>query len=116
MTTSPSASTGEPRHLTLIVEPIGSENGAKTPGGCVVAFRDTSPPTATAAADDPAITSDAHVQALEVELRTTKAQLEAATDELETHIQDMRATTEDSKGVHYTLEAPLLAIVPGRGR
>jgi hypothetical protein len=51
------------RHLTLIVEPISSENGAKSPGGCVVAFRDTSPPAATAPADDPVATSDVHVHA-----------------------------------------------------
>jgi two-component system CheB/CheR fusion protein len=42
---------GKPRLLTLIVEPIGGENGAKTIGGCVVAFRDISPAGATASAE-----------------------------------------------------------------
>jgi two-component system CheB/CheR fusion protein len=96
---------GKPRHLTLIVEPIGGADGAKTPGGCVVAFRDTSPPGATAPADAPTIASDAHVQALEMELHATKAQLEAATDELEERIQDMRTTTEEFQAVNEELQS-----------
>ena len=34
---------GKARALTLIVEPIAGQNGAKTGGSCVVAFRDTTP-------------------------------------------------------------------------
>jgi two-component system CheB/CheR fusion protein len=96
---------GKPRPLTLIVEPIGGENGTKTPGGFVVAFRDRSPFTATGLALAAAPTSDAHVQALEKELRATKAQLQAATDELETRIHDMRTTTEESQAINEELQA-----------
>ena len=38
---------GKARALTLIVEPIGSENGAAGEGKCVVAFRHSSPPSLT---------------------------------------------------------------------
>src|SRR4029078_31300 len=67
---------GQTRALTLIVEPIGGENGAKSGGACVVAFRDTSPVAPTAGSEDAAISSDATVEALEIELRATKAQLQ----------------------------------------
>jgi two-component system CheB/CheR fusion protein len=96
---------GKPRLLTLIVDPIGGDNGTKTPGGCVVAFRDTSPPAPAATTSEPADTADAHTQALEQELRATKAQLQAATDELETRIQDMRTTTEEFQAVYEELQS-----------
>ena len=96
---------GKPRLLALIVEPISAEIGGKAPGGCVVAFRDISPPGAIASAEAPATTSDAHVQAVENELRATKAQLRAATDELEASIQDMRTTTDDFQAVNEELQS-----------
>jgi hypothetical protein len=60
---------GKLRLLTLIVEPIGGENGTKSPGGCVIAFHNTSPPPPSA---EPATTIDADTHALEKELRATK--------------------------------------------
>jgi two-component system, chemotaxis family, CheB/CheR fusion protein len=79
---------GEARALTLIVEPIGGEEGAKSGVACVVAFRDTSP--ATAPPKTPQAGSDANVEAFENELRAT--QLEAAIDELETRTEDVKST------------------------
>ena len=95
---------GKPRPLTLIVEPIGGDNGTKAPNGCVVAFRDTSPPIG-AAPDAPTTANDAHTRSLEQELRATKVQLQAATDELEVRIQDMRATTEEFQAVNEELQS-----------
>ena len=96
----------EARALTLIVEPIGGEKGAKTGWACVVTFRDTSPLAAGGATDAPAAASgDAIVQVLERELRGTKAQLQAATDELETRIEDMKSTTEEFQAVNEELQS-----------
>jgi two-component system, chemotaxis family, CheB/CheR fusion protein len=94
---------GEARALTLIVEPIGGEEGAKSSAACVVAFRDTSP--ATAPPKTPQVGSEANVEALENELRATKAQLEAATDELETRTEDMKSTTEDFHAINEELQS-----------
>ena len=96
---------GKARALTLIVEPIGGENAAKTNGGCVVAFRDTSPIAAGAATEMPATVGDATVQVLERELAGTKAQLQAAIDELETQIEDMKSTTEEFQAVNEELQS-----------
>ena len=94
---------GQARVLTLIVEPIGGEDGAKSSAACVVAFRDTSP--ATAPPTLPQAGSDANVEALEKELRATKAQLQAAIDELETRIEDMKSTTEEFQAVNEELQS-----------
>lgn len=94
---------GHVRALTLIVEPIGSENDAKASGGCMVAFRDSPPPPTTIEA--PEANTDANVQALEFELRGTKAQLQAAIDELESRIQDMKATTEEFQALNEELQS-----------
>jgi two-component system CheB/CheR fusion protein len=91
--------------LTLIVEPIGGDDGAGTGAVCVVAFRHTSPPAATETAGLAAAGTDAHTQMLEWELRATKAQLQTATDELETRIEDMRSTTEESQAVNEELQS-----------
>src|SRR6185295_130995 len=94
---------GQARALTLIVEPIGGESGAKSSAACVVAFRDA-PPT-TAPHKTPQAGSDANVEALENELRATKGQLQAAIDELETRIEDMRSTTEEFQAVNEELQS-----------
>jgi two-component system, chemotaxis family, CheB/CheR fusion protein len=94
---------GEARALTLIVEPIGGEEGAKSGAACVVAFRDTLP--ATAPPKTPQAGNDANVEALENELRATKAQLEAAIDELETSTEDMKSTTEEFQAVNEELQS-----------
>ena len=96
---------GKARALTLIVEPIAGQNGAKTGGSCVVAFRDTTPVAAGGATEAPAASSDANVQALESELRATKTQLQAAIDELETRIEDMKSTTEEFQAVNEELQS-----------
>ena len=96
---------GKARALTLIVEPIAGQNGAKTGGSCVVAFRDTTPVAAGGATEAPAASSDANVQALERELRATKTQLQAAVDELETRIEDMKSTTEEFQAVNEELQS-----------
>ena len=57
------------------------------------------------AADAPAASSDANVQALERELRATKTQLQAAVDELETRIEDMKSTTEEFQAVNEELQS-----------
>lgn len=93
---------GETRALTLIVEPIGGEEGAKSSAACVVAFRDTLPATAP---QTPQAGNDANVEALENELRATKAQLEAAIDELETSTEDMKSTTEEFQAVNEELQS-----------
>ena len=96
---------GKARALTLIVEPIAGQNGAKSGGSCVVAFRDTTPVAARGATEAPAASSDANVQALERELRATKTQLQAAIDELETRIEDMKSTTEEFQAVNEELQS-----------
>jgi two-component system, chemotaxis family, CheB/CheR fusion protein len=96
---------GKARPLTLIVEPIGGENGAKTSGVCMVAFRHTAPPAATETAQPAVAASDANTQALERELRATKAQLQTATDELETRIEDMKSATEEFQAVNEELQS-----------
>ncbi len=97
---------GRARALTLIVEPIGGENDAKTGGSCVVAFRDTSPLAAeNEDAVAPAERNEATVQVLERELHGTKAQLQAASDELEMRIEDMKSTTEEFQAVNEELQS-----------
>jgi two-component system CheB/CheR fusion protein len=96
---------GKARALTLIVEPIAGQNGAETGGSCVVAFRDTTPMSSGGAIEAPAAGNDAHVQAMERELRGTKTQLQAAVDELETRIEDMKSTTEEFQAVNEELQA-----------
>ena len=97
---------GRARALTLIVEPIGGENDAKTGGSCVVAFRDAS---ALAADNEGTLTpverNEATVQVLERELHGTKAQLQAASDELEMRIEDMKSTTEEFQAVNEELQS-----------
>src|SRR6185503_11120644 len=93
---------GKSRPLALIVEPIGGDKGATSPGGCVVAFRDTAPSVRPGAA---AATSDTHIQSLEKELSATKLQLQAATDELEARIQDMQTTTEEFQAINEELQS-----------
>ena len=94
---------GDARALTLIVEPTGGEQGAKSGAACVVAFRDTSP--AAALPKTPQAGSDANAEALENELRATKAQLQAAIDELETRTEDMKSTTEEFQSVNEELQS-----------
>jgi two-component system, chemotaxis family, CheB/CheR fusion protein len=96
---------GQARALTLIVEPIGGENGAKSTAACVVAFRDTSPAAAPAVTATSRGGDDANVAALEKELLATRAQLRAAVDELETRIEDMKSTTEESQSVNEELRS-----------
>jgi two-component system, chemotaxis family, CheB/CheR fusion protein len=96
---------GQARALTLIVEPIGGENGAKSTAACVVAFRDTSPAAAPAVTATSRGGDDANVAALEKELLATKAQLRAAVDELETRIEDMNSTTEEFQSVNEELRS-----------
>jgi len=95
---------GKARPLTLIVEPIGGENGAKTGGVCVVVFNTSRPPAAETTDPAPAGT-DANTSALEAELRSTRAQLQAATDELETRIEDMKSATEEFQAVNEELQS-----------
>ena len=96
---------GKVRALTLIVEPIAGQNGAKTGGSCVVAFRDTTSQAAGVAKEAPAANSDANVQALERALHATQTQLQAAVDELETRIEDMKSTTEEFQAVNEELQS-----------
>jgi len=91
---------GKSRPVTLIVEPVLSD-GAKDRGLCVVAFRDASQRVDEA---QPA-THDASTLALEKELRSTKTQLQVATDQLETYIEDMKSTTEEYQAVTEELQS-----------
>jgi len=91
---------GKTRLLTLIVEPVLSD-GAKSPGLCVVAFRDASKIVDEA---QPA-TPDTSTLALKKELRASKAQLQAATDQLEAYIEDMKSTTEEYQAVTEELQS-----------
>ena len=85
---------GHSRPLMLIVEPI-SRDGAKNQGLCVVAFRDTSQLVRDAVPEAAPATDAESTLVLERELRATKAQLLAATDQLEAYIEDMKSTTEE---------------------
>jgi two-component system CheB/CheR fusion protein len=91
---------GKSRPLALIVEPVMSD-AAKDRGLCVVAFRDASQRADEA---QPA-THNASTLALEKELRSTKAQLQIATDQLEAYIEDMKSTTEEYQAVTEELQS-----------
>ena len=93
---------GRSRPLVLIIEPILS-NGASNL--CVVAFRDASQLVRAVVPETASPTDAASTLALERELRTTKAQLQAATDQLEAYIEDMKSTTEEYQAVTEELQS-----------
>jgi two-component system, chemotaxis family, CheB/CheR fusion protein len=92
---------GHNRSVTLIIEPLGKSHDT---GLWVVAFRDISHST-TAAASMPAPDGEANVQALEQELRDTKAQLRDTISDLEQNIEQARAATEEYQSVNEELQA-----------
>jgi two-component system, chemotaxis family, CheB/CheR fusion protein len=96
---------GKARALTLIVEPVGSENGAAAGGTCVVAFRHSSPPALQGESEPRAENAAAGEQDSEHEVRALKAQLRVASDELEMRAQDMKSTTEEYQAVNEELQS-----------
>jgi len=96
---------GKARALTLIVEPIGSENGAAGGGTCVVAFRHSSPAALQGESEAKPENAVAGVQDAEHEIRALKAQLRIASDELEMRAQDMKSTTEEYQAVNEELQS-----------
>jgi two-component system CheB/CheR fusion protein len=96
---------GKARALTLIVEPIGSENGAAGGGTCVVAFRHSSPHALQGESEAKPEIAAAGVQDSEHEIRALKAQLRVASDEVEMRAQDMKSTTEEYQAVNEELQS-----------
>ena len=91
---------GHNRSVCLIIEPIGESHETRL---WVVAFRDVS--QGTTAAPAPAAIGDVDVQALEQELRESKAQLRDAIDDLELHVEQTRVATEEYQSVNEELQA-----------
>ena len=90
---------GLPHMLTLIAEPIG-EAAEYT----VIAFQDIVTPPAQTKAQK---TQDAQnsMQALEQELRTTRAQLMSTIDELEVTNEEMKSSNEEYQSVNEELQS-----------
>ncbi len=93
---------GVARPLTLIVEPI-VDVPEKSPG-CIVAFRESAPETASVGLNT-APPAPTNTVALERELVTLRSQLRAATDEVESTIEDMKSTTEEFQAVNEELQS-----------
>lgn len=94
---------GQDRIVALIVEPIPERIGAS--GHCIVAFRTIDTVAVAGSGAAPAEATDAVVLALEQELRTTKAQLLAAIDELETSTEEMKSANEEYQSVNEEMQA-----------
>jgi two-component system, chemotaxis family, CheB/CheR fusion protein len=92
---------GQNRLGTLIVEPIGDKREA---GPWVIAFRDTGQGSTTASASKPPA-GNADVQALEQELRETKARLQSAISDMELHMEEARSATEEYQSVNEELQS-----------
>ena len=92
---------GQSRPGTLIVEPIGDKREA---GPWIVAFRDTGPSSTPASTSKPPVGS-ADVQALEQELRETKARLQGAISDMELHMEEARSATEEYQSVNEELQS-----------
>ncbi len=90
---------GQSRLLSLLAEPISDR--VVDAGLIVLAFQDngTGYP-----GDNPTLPSDAS-QALEHELRTTKAQLQASIDELEFANEEMKSSNEEYQSVNEELQS-----------
>lgn len=92
---------GRTRAATLIVEPVGETREA---GTCVVAFREI----VSEALSESAVSvapGDANVQALELELRDTQAQLQDAINDLELHIEEAKSASEEYQSVNEELQS-----------
>jgi two-component system, chemotaxis family, CheB/CheR fusion protein len=97
----PIQSDGRSRLVKVIVEPI-PEGGADA-ALCVVAFQDTG--NATAMNKENGATENATAEALQHELRTTKAQLQSTIDELETAYEEMKSAAEEFQSVNEELQS-----------
>jgi two-component system CheB/CheR fusion protein len=95
---------GQPRAITLIVEPI--VESALPKELFIVAFRERgrSPDSAEGA---PASAGDtnANDEALQQELRVAKAQARASNEELENHIEEVKSITEEYQSVIEELQS-----------
>ncbi|MEO5813004.1 MAG: chemotaxis protein CheB [Rhodanobacter sp.] len=100
------------RPLRLIVEPLPTPAGAEAGGAtgvelCVVAFHELehAPRAATPASDGVTDSAHARIQALEDELRGTRAQLHTAIDLHETASEDLKSTNEEYQSVNEELQS-----------
>ena len=92
---------GQNRPGTLIVEPIGDRREA---GPWIVAFRDTGQSSTTASASKPPV-GNTDVEALEQELRETRARLQVSISDLELHMEEARSATEEYQSVNEELQS-----------
>jgi len=93
---------GQPRRLSVIVEPVQDAGGE---GLYVVAFQDirtTAPEPANAADGSP---RNPEALAAEQELRTTRAQLQATIGDLETANEEMKSAAEEYQSVNEELQS-----------
>jgi len=87
----------------LIVEPI-VESG-QSPDFAVVAFRERAQGAEAEAEKQTVPPQDANVEALQRELRAWQARHQAASDELESQIENMKSVTEEFQSVNEELQS-----------
>jgi two-component system CheB/CheR fusion protein len=92
---------GQARLLTLIAEPMADRTSHS--GFVILAFQDRG--SAVAAGDETGAQPDDAVQALEHELRTTRAQLQSTIDELEVTGEEMKSANEEFQSVNEELQS-----------
>jgi two-component system CheB/CheR fusion protein len=94
---------GKSRTVTIIVAPV-IEPGAEA-GLSVVAFQDTGLLSARKDGTSGENNTDANARSLEQELRTTRAQLQAAIDEYEIVNEEMKSANEEYQSVNEELQS-----------
>jgi two-component system CheB/CheR fusion protein len=95
---------GQPRSITLIVEPIVESTPADQL--FIVAFRERGRLPDGTQGNHPSSTAvNANAEALQDELRAANAQAHAANDELENHIEEMKSMTEEYQSVIAELQS-----------
>ena len=95
---------GESRLATVIAQVIGDN---RDEGLCLIAFRDVGP-GAGIAISEPATTTPAagtDLQALERELRETKAQLHTTGSDLELNIEESKSASEEYQSINEELQS-----------
>ena len=91
---------GLPQMVTLIAEPMGDDADH-----IVLAFQDSGKPPAAATKAQKSKDASDSIQALEQELRTTRAQLMSTIDELEVANEEMKSSNEEYQSVNEELQS-----------